>query len=201
MSVYFAHPTITYGSLMEKRGLELVKKFFDTFEVVNPADYSGRFHSNMRFFYSLIDGCSAVVFTSLAGFVTCGVADEVEYALKRGKDVYYMDWRLGSLKKVSDLSGFDKLNFGDVLLLYDFLTRFNVDEIQLISEIDGLMGSSSSLSRIEALHKVIDRYVHGDRYDRRTVGGIVPLDPVSRFYHWWMDGRLYPHGYRFAPPL
>jgi len=172
--VYFAHPTITYQSLIERRGLYLIKEFFGSVEVVNPSDYSTVSHGDMDFFYNLIDQVDAVIFTLLAGFITFGVANEVKHALKHGRDVYYLDWRLGKFKKVDDLSGFDELNFKDTNLLYNFLASSKVDEAEFTYKIDEKLGSGAS-SRVDALHEIINEYSNdisryiGIEYDRKVL--------------------------------
>ena len=52
----------------------------------------------MDFFFQLIDTCDLVIYGDLGGFVTAGVANEIEYALRQGKPVYRIDWRTGGDK-------------------------------------------------------------------------------------------------------
>ena len=188
MRVYFAHPVETYGSLMEGRVFRLVRGFFGCVDVVNPADYSFVSHGDMEFYFGLIDGCDVVVFVCLAGFVTFGVACEVGYALGRGKDVYFLDWRVGRFRKISDLGGFDVLGFEDTGLLFDLLGRFGVGEVELVRLIDDLVRGGVVSSRVEALRRIAGEFFSGLRKPSFRFGGdFVSLDSVSRFYHWWME--------------
>jgi len=88
LRVYYAHAICLYSTEREKKELELIREKFKDAEIINPVNYQN--HS-MDFYLRLVDKCHIVVFSCLLGKVTAGVGKEVNYALKKGKDVYMLN--------------------------------------------------------------------------------------------------------------
>ncbi len=88
MKVYYAHAICLYDTEREKKELALIREKVKDAEIINPVNYQN--HS-MDFYLRLVDKCHIVVFSCLLGKVTAGVGKEVNYALKKGKDVYMLN--------------------------------------------------------------------------------------------------------------
>ncbi len=129
--VYYAHPTFTYGTLCEKRALEIISQTFPEAKIVNPADYQFITHGGgMEIFYMLLDTCDAIVYTEISGFVTAGVANEIKRALEQGKDVYKLDWRTGEITKINKPPK-NTLDIQTTKLLQKTLYTQNIDDTEL----------------------------------------------------------------------
>lgn len=88
LRVYYAHAICLYGTEREKKELLLIREKFKDAEIINPVNYQGHL---MDFYLRLVDKCHIVVFSRLLGKVTAGVGKEVNYALKKDKDVYMLN--------------------------------------------------------------------------------------------------------------
>lgn len=89
LRVYYAHAMCLYRTEREKKELLLIHEKFKDAEIINPVNYQQ--HACMDFYLRLVDKCHIVVFSRLLGKVTAGVGKEVNYALKKGKDVYMLN--------------------------------------------------------------------------------------------------------------
>jgi len=88
MKVYYAHAICLYGTEQEKKEIVLIREKLKDAEIINPVNYQS---NSMDFYLRLVDKCHIVVFSCLLGKVTAGVGKEVNYALKKGKDVYVLN--------------------------------------------------------------------------------------------------------------
>jgi len=89
MQIYFAHPIILYHSIAENKGLEIMSRYFDNANIINPSEADLK-HRDMTPYYEAVDYSDVIVYMDIAGFVTAGVGNEILRAFERGKDVYKM---------------------------------------------------------------------------------------------------------------
>lgn len=191
---YYAHPKEIYYTEREFKELEIIKRSFPVVEIINPAEYQEspyRPHSDMSFYYGLINSCDIVVYSDLAGFLTAGVAQEVKYALDHGKEVYRLDWRTGQLIKVQEVPKEKMLNIEESQLLLDAIFSTFLDDTEIAQQIDIISSKRGTCfcDTIRLLLKNIDEALLVKRasQDRSLV------HVLSRFYHWWQE----PDGVRY----
>ena len=89
--IYYAHPMVMYHRLEERQHLRVIRDAFPESKIINPARFDG--HPDKRsdtlgFCHKLIDKSHALVFCRLFGQITCGVGDEINYALRNEKEVF-----------------------------------------------------------------------------------------------------------------
>lgn len=85
---YYAHSIFKYNTDVERYELSLIPG-----HIVNPNGYVDQTQSEteiMKACFELIDKCNSLAFSSLDGVLGKGVVEEIEYAIKRGKPVYYI---------------------------------------------------------------------------------------------------------------
>jgi hypothetical protein len=104
--LYFAHPVNTYDKQIEKAMLERIYRHFPNFIIENPnqpqhqegyAEYKKKYEntpgkSGMTYFEEVLENCDGG--TIALPFLDCrlgaGVASEVIFNLKRGRDVWFI---------------------------------------------------------------------------------------------------------------
>jgi len=95
MKIYYAHHLYKYNTKVEKYELDLIKREFDEYEIINPnGDIIHEDMTNetkiMEECLNKVTDCYSLVFSSMNNVVGKGVFDEVDHALKIGKAVYYI---------------------------------------------------------------------------------------------------------------
>ncbi len=181
--IYYAHPMEIYYTPREHKELEIIKKHFPNAEIINPAlfqDKTGAIHSNMSFFYELIDSCDILVYSDLGGFITTGVQMEIKRALERGKPVYRLDWRTRQLIRVFEIK--DALSLEETQVLTDVMLRLSIDDVELAYVVREIM-KERGCSLQEALKIIFDNFkVEHERFKDHNF-----ISLLSRFYHWWQE--------------
>ncbi|MDA4112501.1 MAG: hypothetical protein OK474_00440 [Thaumarchaeota archaeon] len=89
LQVYYAHAMCLYGTALEKAEMLAIAAHLPGCEIVNPRTLQrdggkdeGK-DEGMEYWFGLIDGCDALVFSRLLNTVTAGVGLEVNHALTR----------------------------------------------------------------------------------------------------------------------
>ncbi len=129
MRIYYAHPVEIYSTIRERKELEIIRRNFPGAEIVNPATFqhsSGWSHG----FLNLVDSCGLVVCSDFDGFVTAGVAAEVEHVLSQGKPVYRLDWRTEELVNINEVK--EALSITETRLLSEALTQLMLDDVEMV---------------------------------------------------------------------
>lgn|GEM_PF-1618801 len=177
MRIYYAHPIETYRTVRERRELEIIRERFPEAEIVNPSIIRHP-HEDIEFFLNLVNSCDIVVYSDLGGFITAGVAVEIEHALSLGKPVYRLDWRTEELIKVSEVKG--PLTIEESRALADALTYLVLDDTELAYFIRGKWKGKfmDTLAAIMADPSI--------RQPDRIVEPVL-INILSRFYHWWQE--------------
>lgn len=93
MKIFYSHHCYKYGTPIEEYEMELIRGGLavDEVTVINPKDVlvQGIPESIiMENSFAVINGCDALVFSTVSGMIGRGVFDEVIYALNHGKPVY-----------------------------------------------------------------------------------------------------------------
>jgi hypothetical protein len=85
LRVYYAHSMCLYGTALEKAEMLAIAAHLPGCEIVNPGalQRDGGKDEGMQYWFGLIDGCDALVFSGLLNRVTAGVGHEVNHALAR----------------------------------------------------------------------------------------------------------------------
>jgi len=113
VKIYFAHSIKQYNTFFEKKCIELIKQKFPTGKIINPKDlYLGY----MEEFLSVVEKCDIVVFTRWYGYVTAGVAKEIDHALRLNKKVYEI--RKGKMIEIKRIPTEKVLDYDDTILAY-----------------------------------------------------------------------------------
>jgi len=177
LRIYYAHPIEFYHTAREYKELEIIREHFPGAEIVNPSTIRHP-HEDIEFFTSLVDSCDIVVYSDLGGFITAGVATEVEYALDHDKPVYRLDWRTGEIVEVKEIK--DVLTVEESRALIDIASYLLLDDVELAKLIKdkwrgNLMDTLSTIMSDPSL-KRLDR-----------VSEIDLVNILSRFYHWWQE--------------
>ena len=119
-----------YNSPAEDIAIRHIRNKFPAAEIINPVTYRAMGHADMKFYYTLVDSCDAIIYISIADFLTAGVAEEIKRGLKEGKEIYKLDWRTGEIWKVKKLNE-DPLDLQTTRQLYTILDNLDIDEVQL----------------------------------------------------------------------
>ncbi|RLF10457.1 MAG: hypothetical protein DRJ98_06080, partial [Thermoprotei archaeon] len=182
--IYYAHPVGTYGTIRERVELELISSVFPGGEVINPAELVGVVsHADMDEFRGHVASCDVLVYSDVAGFVTAGVVEEVEEALRDGKPVYRLDWRTGELVEVHTIG--DRLGINDTRKLFYLMQGFGLDDVALDDLIrEKIAKAVGRISRVEALRQVFNELLGREA---PVPNGVRRIDVYSRFYHWWQE--------------
>ena len=97
-----------YGTAIEKAELLAIAAYLPGYEIVNPGKLqSTDRNGGMQYWFSLVDGCDALVFSRLLNRVTAGVGLEVNHALARPIPVHellHQDRMVGVAKPVQFLT-------------------------------------------------------------------------------------------------
>ena len=113
VKIYFAHSIKQYNTFFEKKCLKLIRERFPHGEIINPATlYLGY----MEEFLSVVEQCDIIVFTRWHGYITSGVAKEVEHALRLNKKVYEI--RKGEMIEIKRMPSEKVLDYEDTILAY-----------------------------------------------------------------------------------
>ena len=101
--IYFAHSRQDYGSLSEKKALNIIFGIYPNHVVFNPGSEANQKNFKrlltpglpvkeyMKPFFSVIDECDMLVFTALEGNkVGKGTYEEIMYAFSRKLPVFYL---------------------------------------------------------------------------------------------------------------
>ncbi len=177
MRIYYAHPVEIYSTIRERKELEIIRRNFPGAEIVNPATFqhsSGWSHG----FLNLVDSCDLVVCSDFDGFVTAGVAAEVEHVLSQGKPVYRLDWRTEELVNINEVK--EALSITETRLLSEALTQLMLDDVEMV----GIIRVKWKGCFSETLSTILN-----DPSFRRlsSFKEVALIDILSRFYHWWQE--------------
>jgi hypothetical protein len=108
LRVYYAHAMCLYGTAVEKAEMLAIAAHLPDHEIVNPGTLqSADGNKGMQYWFSLVDGCDALVFSRLLNRVTAGVGLEVNHALARPIPVHellHQDRMIGVVKPVQFLT-------------------------------------------------------------------------------------------------
>ncbi len=89
LTIYYSHPIKTYNSEQEKQAIELLKKRFRKFTIVNPKDYQ---FSGMQNYLELESECSIFAYhNDQNGQITKGIALERLFAFIIEIPIYRID--------------------------------------------------------------------------------------------------------------
>lgn len=109
--IYYAFHQWKYDTEIEEFELDIIRKKLPEYQVFNPSkdftfseDMSEK--EIMLECLNKVEGCDALVFSSLSGIVGRGVYSEVRCALVNNKEVYYL--------KQDKLIKIDYIEFGDI---------------------------------------------------------------------------------------
>ena len=186
MRIYYAHPMEIYHTPREFKEIEIIKRYYPQAEIINPAhfqDRPGALHSNIDFFYNLVDSCDILIYSDLGGFVTAGVALEVKRALEQGKPVYRLDWRTGELIQVHELK--NALSLEETQSIIDAMAYLALDDVEIANIINNVL--SKQQSKADLLN-VISSIANNPEYQRRDrIKESSSINILSRFYHWWQE--------------
>jgi len=119
-----------------------------------------------------------VVYSDLGGFVTTGVASEVEHALSKGKPVYRLDWRTGEITKINELG--KAISITESRALIDALNYLLLDEVELAHMINSRWKGNFLNTLLDLMNDPSLR-----RLDRLSELNLINL--LNRFYHWWQE--------------
>jgi hypothetical protein len=92
--VYHAHALCTYGTQVERREQEVIRKCFPAYEIVDPGSYEDNIEKlvgGMNYCLKLVESCDILVFSRTLGQVTAGVGKEIKHALALGRAVFEVD--------------------------------------------------------------------------------------------------------------
>lgn len=99
--IYFAHPRATYGGNRERKAIDLIKKKFPDYIVVNPniPPIQGRVGTmGFDIFFKVIDTVDFVVFMSFDdGKAGNGTWRELQYTDRKGKKIYKVNPHTGTI--------------------------------------------------------------------------------------------------------
>ncbi|MHC1628138.1 MAG: hypothetical protein ACXQTI_04850 [Candidatus Nezhaarchaeales archaeon] len=186
MRIYYAHPVEIYHTPREFKEIEIIKRHYPQAEIVNPAyfqDKPGALHSNIDFFYSLVDSCDILIYSDLGGFVTAGVALEVKRALEQGKPVYRLDWRTGELTQIRELR--NVLSLEETQSIIDAMIYLALDDVEIASIINNAL--SKHQGKV-ALLNIISSITNSPEYQKKErIKESSNINILSRFYHWWQE--------------
>src|ERR1700722_15913889 len=97
-----------YRTAFEKAEMLAISAHLPDHEIVNPGALQGSANKNegMQYWFNLVDGCDALVFSRLLNRVTAGVGLEVNHALALPIPVHelYQDRMIGVVKPVQFLT-------------------------------------------------------------------------------------------------
>ena len=120
LTIYYSHPIKTYNSEQEKQAIELLKKRFRKFTIVNPKDYQ---FSGMQNYLELESECSIFAYhNDQNGQITKGIALERLFAFIIGIPIYRID---SEIKKENN----HMISYPDSLLSdHDYTLAFKIAE-------------------------------------------------------------------------
>ena len=91
--LYYAHHIFNHNTKEEKQEIELIEKKFPNFLIINPNGWIYQDNSEqaiMNQCYHFVKMSDILVFSSLNTIIGRGVYEEVQLALEKNKDVYYL---------------------------------------------------------------------------------------------------------------
>ena len=91
--LYYAHHMCKYNTKEEKQEIELIEKKFPNFLIINPNGWICQDNSEqaiMNQCYHFVKMSDVLVFSSLNTIIGRGVYEEVQLAVEKNKDVYYL---------------------------------------------------------------------------------------------------------------
>ena len=120
LTIYYSHPIKTYNSEQEKQAIELLKKRFRKFTIVNPKDYQ---FSGKQNYLELESECSIFAYhNDQNGQITKGIALERLFAFIIGIPIYRID---SEIKKENN----HIISYPDSLLSdHDYTLAFKIAE-------------------------------------------------------------------------
>ncbi len=86
--LYYAHSLITYASDKEKNELEVIKKIFPDYEIVNPEKIS---YTGMNDCLVRVRSCTILVYSEYKQHIGKGVYLEIQEALSAGIPIFYVN--------------------------------------------------------------------------------------------------------------
>lgn len=180
--IYFAHPIITYNTLIENRAIQLIQTHFPNAKIVNPAKHHRIRHSSTMAPYKLfVKSCVILIYTDIAGFITSGVAEEIKTAIEAGLDIYHLDWRQGKLTKIDKPKGYI-LNRRKTNQLFRLIKKFNINEAEIKHLINQYRKRlKANIDRWAALTQALRSHKPEKQKDE------IPLNPLEKHYHWWQE--------------
>lgn len=113
--VYYAHSKMKYDTECEQKEIDIIKEVFHNSVIINPNGWiynHKREDIIMQQCFKFILNSDIVVFSSIDNVVGRGVYEEVEYALRHNKKVYY-------LNDCGCIEDFTKKDFHKIELLYN----------------------------------------------------------------------------------
>lgn len=113
--VYYAHSKMKYDTECEQKEIDIIKEVFHNSVIINPNGWiynHKREDIIMEQCFRFILNSDIVVFSSIDSVVGRGVYEEVEYALRHNKEVYY-------LNDCGSIEDFTKKDFYKIELLYN----------------------------------------------------------------------------------
>lgn len=99
--IYYAHHIWKYGTEIENYEIKIINESKIKGEVLNPSTNIEQNSNEMQIMkecYKMIDECNIIVLSSLSGIIGKGVFNEVIYAIKNKKKVYYI--KNGKIKRI-----------------------------------------------------------------------------------------------------
>lgn len=124
--VYFAHSIKEYNTNVEKGCIIVIQKHFPGCEIVNPKDLC---FDDFSEYLRIVEQCDILVYKRWNGYITAGVAKEIEHALKCGKEVYEI--RGLELVKVTKLDKERTLTLNETRMAYSI----NFDDFEAMMNI------------------------------------------------------------------
>jgi len=180
-TVYFAHPISTYKTIIERKALEIISKKFPKTKIINPSKYMYIEHSaGMRLFKRFVKHSDILVYIDIAGFITAGVAVEIEEARKKGIEIYRLDWRSGKLEKVERIKEYI-LDPAQTKKLNEMLKKKRIDDEMLKHKINEIFRKYGSLIPWIALK------IAANEISSQRKAGEILLNPLEKYYHWWQE--------------
>ena len=128
--IYFGHPRMTYGTELEKKAINIIKKKFPSSTIFNPGNIDfGQFANDpkakeMKHFIKFTDDCNVGVFLTLKNNVwSQGIWKEALRMLKKKKPVFLVDLKKNVLKIIKNASDIKKMKHLTIKDTIDMLAK------------------------------------------------------------------------------
>lgn len=126
MRIYFAHSIKEYNTAIERGCISIIKQHFPGCEIINPKDlYFDDFSEYLR----VVEQCDILVYKRWNGYITAGVAKEIEHALSCDIPVYEI--KGPKLIKVTKLDKKKTLTLDETRMAYSI----NFDDFEAMMNI------------------------------------------------------------------